>query len=175
MKEIAIGFWWILFCIFFSGYAIMFTITHLLSKNKKWGFVKTKVYPLLPQAYALITTCFWVFILYKANLGFVSKEVAHSMLAQFIIIWNLLALLFWIPFFRKKYYFSFIHSLLFFCLPLVFMGKNLFRFGILEREDIFNLLRIYAVGFAIYFAAISMLWIAKYFFLHLTFAKHHTI
>jgi len=103
----------------------MYAVLDLLSKNKKWNsFIKTKVYPLLPLTYVLITTCFWIFILYKGNFAFISKRVAHSMLAQLIIEWSFLGLLFWIPFLRKKDYLSLIHSTPFFMLPLIFCCKK---------------------------------------------------
>jgi len=173
ITEIAIGFWWIWFCIFFSGYAIVYVIAHLLVKNEKWSsFIKTKVYPLLPLTYVLIITCFWIIILYKGHPSFISKRVAHSALAQVIIGWNLLGLLFWIPFFRKKNYISFVHSSPFFILPLIFVGKNMIRYGILERDDIFNLLHVYVVGAFVYVALMSILLFARFLFLRLATPKH---
>ena len=174
MEEIAIGFWWIWFCIFFSGYAIVYAISHLLIKKEKWsGFIKTKVYPLLPLTYALVTTSFWIITLSESNPAFIAEKVAHTPLAQAIIEWNLLGLLFWIPILRKKNYISLIHASLFFILPLIFVGKNMMRFGILEREDIFNLLYIYTASTFIYSLVIIVLLLTKFLFLHLTSIRHH--
>jgi len=173
IEEISIGFWWIWFCIFFSGYPIVYAIAHLLLKNKKWSnFIKTKVYTLLPLTYVLVITCFWIIILYESNFSFISKKVAHSSLAQMIIEWNLLGLLFWIPILRKKNYICFIHSGLFFILPLIFVGNNIIRYGVLEREDIFNVLYIYTASAFIYAVVITILLLSKFLFLHLASTKH---
>jgi hypothetical protein len=86
-----------------------------------------------------------------------------------------LGLLFWIPFLRKKNYLSFIHNIPLFVLPLVFVGKSIIRYGILEKDDIFNLLRIYAVSIVIYLAAIIILWVTKYLFFHLAPLKRHPV
>jgi hypothetical protein len=174
VENIMIGFWWIWFCIFFAGYAIVYVIAQLLLKNMKWkSFIRTKVYPLLPLAYVLITTCFWIVILYKGNLGFISKRVANSLLAQSLIGWSLLGLLFWIPSFRKKNYISILHSLPFFMLPIAFIGRNISRYGILERDDILNLFRVYITGAFIYVVVIIILMLAKHVILYLTSPKHH--
>lgn len=176
MEDIVIGFWWIWFCIFFSGYAIVYGTAYFLSNKQHPNlFIKNKIYPLLPLAYALITTCFWLFILYKANLSFVSKRVAHSILAQLLIMWSFLGLLFWLPLFRKNYSLSLMHSLLFFILPLAFIAKNILRLGVFEKDDILSLLRVYLASASVYLLAIIILLIAKFAFLNLVAAKHHHV
>src|SRR5690242_8762428 len=174
MEDVVISFWWIWFCIFFSGYSIVYVIAYLLSNKKNPNvFIKNKIYPLLPLAYVLMTTCFWIFILYKANLTFVSKRLVHSMLAQALIGWSLFGFLFWLPLFRKNSAISLMHSLPFLILPLAFIAKNILRLGVFEKDDILNLLRIYTVSASIYLLPIIILLAAKFAFSNLVTTKHH--
>ena len=95
--------------------------------------------------------------------------------AKLMIFWSLSALLFWLPFFRKKGNYSLLHGMPFFILPFIGIGYNIFKLGILELDDLFNLLRMYAAGLLIYAVAIVILWIAKLIFLHPQSPKHNTI
>ena len=176
MNEIFVAFWWIYFCIFFSNYIIVYAISHLLAKNKNWNtFIIAKIYPLLPLAYAFVTTCFWTIFLYQYSFNYIWKTIMAEIPAKLIIIWSLLSLLFWLPVFRKKNYFSLLHSIPFFILPLISIGNNIFKFGLLEWDDVWNLLRIYIAGLLIYVAAIIILLVAKFLILCLASPKRHAV
>jgi hypothetical protein len=170
----AIGFWWIWFCIFFSGYALVYAIVHSLSNKKNpHSFIKSKVYPILSLAYAFVALSFWIFVLYNANLTFITTRVTHSILSQLIVGWSLLGLLFWVPFFRKNYALSFIHSTPFFMLPLTFLIKNVYNYGILEASDVMNMGRLYLASILIYTAVIALFLMTQFIFLGLTSLRHH--
>ena len=176
MNEIFIAFWWIYFCIFFSNYVIVYAISHLLAKNKNWNtFIKTKIYPLLPLAYAFVTTCFWTILLYQYSFNYIWKTIMAEIPAKLIIVWSLLGLLFWLPLFRKKNYFCLLHSIPFFILPIIIIANNIFKFGLLEWDDVLNLLRIYIAGLLIYVGAIIILLVAKFLILRLASPKRHAV
>ena len=176
MNEFFIARWWLYFCIFFSNYVIVYVVSYLFAKNKNWNsFIKLKIYPLLPLAYALVATCFWIISSYRYGFDYISKTIMAGIAAKLIITWSLSALVFWLPVFRKKIYFSLLHSIPFFILPFVGVAYNIFRLGILELSDVLNILRMCAAGLLIYAVAIIILQIAKRLFLRTHSPKHNTI
>jgi len=173
MNEIFITFWWIYFCIFFSNYILVYAISHLLAKKKNWNtFVHIKVYSLLPLAYAFVATCFWVVTFYHYSSDYLVNTIMASISAKLIIGWSLLGLLFWLPFFRKNNHFCLLHSIPLFLLPFIVMATNIFKSGIIEWNDIFNLLRIYLAGLLIYALAIAILSVVRFLILRFVFPKH---
>jgi len=165
-----------IFAYFFSNYIIVYAISHLLAKNKNWNtFIKAKIYPLFPLAYAFVTTCFWTIFLYQYSFNYIWKTIMAEIPAKLIIIWSLLSLLFWLPVFRKKNYFSLLHSIPFFILPFIIIANNILKFGLLEWDDVWNLLRIYIAGLLIYVAAIIILLVAKFLILCLASPKRHAV
>ena len=176
MSEFFIAFWWINFCIFFSNYVLVYAISHLVAKNKKWNaFIHTKVYSLLPLAYAFVATCFWAVTFYHYSPGYIVNTIMASLPAKLIVGWSLIGLLFWLPFFRKNNHFCLLHSIPLFLLPFMVFAINIFKYGIIEWNDIFNLLRIYLAGLLIYAIAIATLSVVRFFILHFIFSKHHTL
>ena len=174
MNEIFVAFWWIYFCIFFSNYVLVYAISHLFAKKKNWNiFIHTKVYSLLPLAYAFVATCFWVVTFYHYSSGYIINTIMTSIPAKLIIAWSFLGLLFWMPFFRKNNHFCLLHSIPLFLLPFIVMAINIFKYGIIEWSDIFNLFRVYAGGLLIYAIAIAILSIVRFLILRFVFPKHH--
>ena len=175
MNEIFIVFWWIYFCIFFSNYVLVYAISHLLAKNKNWNtFIRRKVYSLLPLAYALVTTCFWVVTIYHYSSDYLINTIMASIPAKLIVAWSLFGLLFWIPSFRKNNNYCLLHNIPLFLIPFILFAINIFKYGIVEWSDIFNLLRIYMAGLLIYAVAIATLSVVRFLILHFIFPKHHT-
>jgi len=172
MIEIFIAIWWINFCVFFSNYVLVYSISHLLAKNKKWNvFIHTNIYSLLPLAYAFLATCFWAITFYYYRSDYVVNTIMASIPAKLIVAWSLLGLLFWLPFFRRNDHFCLIHSLPLFLLPLIVMTTNIFKYGIIEWSDIFNLFRIYAGGLLIYAIAIAIVTVVRFLILRFVFPK----
>lgn len=173
MDEIFIVFWWIYFCIFFSNYVLVYAISHLLAKKKNWKtFVHTKVYPLLPLAYALIATYFWVTSFYYYRPDYILNTIMSSTAAKVLIAWSFLGLLFWLPFLRKNNTFCLVHSIPLFLLPLAGIVSNIFKYGIVERNDALNVLRIYTAGLLVYAIALAILSLTRFLILRFVFPKH---
>ena len=156
-------FWWIYFCIFFSGYPLAFAIVHLTAKNKKLhDSITLKIYPLLPLAYAFVTTCFWILMLCTGKMQFILEKIASATPSILVIFWSLTAFLFWLPRFRKNHNLSLIHSLPLFMLPPLNMLIKASRHSIVAHDYIINLLRIYTAGLIVYIIAIMFLLLIKW-------------
>ena len=176
MNDIFVTLWWLYFCTFFSNYLIVYAIVVLIAKNKNWNsFIRLKIYPLLPLAYALVSTCFWIMCSYRYGFNYISKTIMSGLAAQLLVAWSISGMAFWIPVFRKRNCYSVFHSLPFFILPLVSIGSNIYRTGVLETTDMLNLLRICVAGLFIYAAALIILIGVKYLRVALHAPKHHAI
>ena len=98
---------------FFSGYLLVYAIIYLVASNRfVSNFVKIKVLPNLPLAYALVGTLY-------CGLQFKNGYSDYLMAGiqfPYLKTWGLLSILFWIPFLHKKAIVSLLHSLVFFFL-----------------------------------------------------------
>jgi hypothetical protein len=167
-------FWWIYFFIFFSGYPLIYVLLYVIAKNKRaQHMVKEIIFPILPIAYALVSTCFWLLMLYTGKMNFVIERIASVTPSALIIIYSFSALLFWWPRFRTKTYWSFLHSLLPFMLPVFNMASRLSRHKAIPEDYIADLLRIYAAAVIIYIAAIIFLLAVKWLLMKMLVLKHH--
>ena len=156
-------FWWIYFFIFFSGYPLLYLLFYLISKNRNiHNEIAEKFFPLLPVAYAFVSTLFWILMLCTGRMNFVVEKIASVASSSFIIAYSFTALLFWLPYFRRKTYASFLHSLLLFLLPFLNMLLKTYRHKIIPHDYLLNLFRIYGAGFIIYVIAIAFLYLAKW-------------
>ena len=102
---------------FFSGYPLVYAIAVFLAGNErlKKGFI-SHIAPLLPYAYALVGTLFLGFELKKLYPVYSFEHIKQTVQHPYLVIWGLLAILFWVPALSKKIYLSLIHSLVFFFL-----------------------------------------------------------
>lgn len=167
-------FWWIYFFIFFSGYPMLYFLFYLMSKNKNWHTAITeRIFPLLPIAYAFVSTFFWILMLWTGRISFVVEKIASVASSSFIIAYSFSALLFWLPYFRKKTYLSLLHSLPFFLLPFLNMLLKTYRHKVIPHDYIFNLWRIYSAGLIIYVIAITVIYIVNWLLLKTIFVKQH--
>jgi hypothetical protein len=111
---------------FFAGYPLIYTIILFLAGDESTRTViKKKLVAILPVGYALVATLYAG--LQLKNLWPDNSWSAIPLLIQnsFLKIWGLLAILFWLPLFRKKPVFSLLHSLVFF----FFLLKDLLQYG----------------------------------------------
>jgi hypothetical protein len=111
---------------FFAGYPLIYTIILFLAGDQSTRTViKKKLVAILPVGYALVATLYAG--LQLKNLWPDNSWSAIPLLIQnsFLKIWGLLAILFWLPLFRKKPVFSLLHSLVFF----FFLVKDLLQHG----------------------------------------------
>ncbi|MEP6683706.1 MAG: hypothetical protein ABJA35_10615 [Parafilimonas sp.] len=166
-------FWWIYFGIFFSGFPLVFTFFFLLAKNKKLHHpVAEKIYPLLPVAYAFVSTCFWILMLFTGRVNFVIEKIAPSPILLIVILWSLSSLLFWLATFRKNIRLSFLHSIPLFLLPFLNMILRRYRNKIVDHDYIISLVKIYTAGIIVYIISIVFLLLVKWLFTHIFSRKH---
>jgi len=107
---------------FFSGYPLIYFIILSFVGNKSKTAIKDNLIRCLPLGYALTGALYW---------GLQSKNLYPDYsLAQIqfpiLKIWGLLAILFWLPVFRKKVIISLLHSLVFLYLILKTIFFQLF-------------------------------------------------
>jgi len=125
---------------FFSGYPLIYAVVRFMAQQyKQPSFFGKMIFKLLPFAYALTGTLFLGFVLKNMSPDFNLKYLTD----QYLRIWGLLAVVFWIPFFHKKTSYSFLHSLLFFFLLVrdIFISITFFRAN--ERDIVQNDMKIY--------------------------------
>ena len=124
--------------------------------------IAEKIFSMLPLAYAFVSTCFWLLMLYTGKMNFVIQRIASVMPSTLVILYSFSALLFWLPVLRRKTYWSFLHSLLLFLLPFCNILVKMYRHKIIPHDYIISLLRIYTAGFIIYVVAITFLLLSKW-------------
>jgi len=97
---------------FFSGYCLLYAIIIVFAEsNAPRNNFKNRIILVLPLSYALVAT---LFLGLQVRNFYSSLNTGVAIHHPFLMIWALLAILFWIPAFRKKEWFSLLHSLLFF-------------------------------------------------------------
>lgn len=155
--------WWIYFCIFFSGYPLVYILFYFIAKRKSMHqTVAEKIFLMLPLAYALIATCFWLLMIFAGRMDFVVQRISSAAPSTLVILYSLSSLLFFLPAFRRKTFRCFLHSLPLFVLPFYYIFSRGNRAELIDYEDILNLIRIYAAGLIIYIIAIIILLAVKW-------------
>jgi hypothetical protein len=151
MQDLFSFFWWIYFCVFFSGYPFIYILFYFIGKRRSMHHaVEEKILPILPLAYALVAICFWLLVITTGRMNFVIQRISSAAPSALVILYSLTSLLFFLLAFRRKIWWSLLHSLPLFVLPFYYIFSRGTRSQITDREDILNLIRIYAAGFMIY-------------------------
>lgn len=125
---------WVELQAFFSGYLLVYAIAWLLADKKP--FSQLKIMSSLPLAYALVATLYWALQLKNWYPDYNLTHIFSTFQNPFLKIWGLLAILFWIPLFRRKAFFTVLHSLIFFSLLLIDLYKN--SFGLNSDPSLHN-------------------------------------
>jgi hypothetical protein len=142
---------------FFSGYALVYTVTHFFSGNPalKRQFIG-RIVSLLPFSYALTGTLFLGFQLRKLYPDYSLEHIRLTIQQPFLLIWGLLSITFWIPAFNRRGVLSLIHSCLFF----YFLVSDLFIQLITPSADnniIKNDMKVYAASVVLNLGALGFL------------------
>jgi hypothetical protein len=148
---------------FFSGYSSLYAIILVFEGNKESGNnFKKRVVPALPLAYALVGTLYLGLQLKNFYLSYSSGNIIQAFHHPFLMIWGLLAILFWIPLFRKKESLSLFHSLVFFFILVKDISLQIF--SPVDGNILKNDMRIYTVSFLLNLASFILM-VLMYFFL----------
>ena len=169
-------FWWIYFCIFFSGYPLIYILLYFIHKKKSmYHSGAEKIFSMLPLVYAFVATCFWILMIYTGRMNFVIERIASAAPSAIVILYSFSALLFWLPALRRKAYGSFLHSLPLFMLPFFNMLNRVSRHKIVDHDYIVTLFRIYTAGFITYIIAIIFLMAVKWLLSKTFLLKHYKV
>lgn len=98
---------------FFAGYPLLYTLILVFAANKQIRDIfKNRLVSILPLSYALVGTLYLGLQIKNLYLS----QTINNINNPFLMGWALLAILFWLPSFRKKEWWSLLHSLAFFFL-----------------------------------------------------------
>lgn len=126
----------------------------------------------LPLSYALVSTLYLGLQLKNLYLSYSSGNIIPPIHHPYLMIWGLLAILFWIPAISKKTIFSLLHSLLFFFLLI----KDLFlqMTGLSERYVIGNDMKMYTISILLNTGALIVVFAISYGLHHLRICRKTT-
>lgn len=148
---------------FFSGYCLLYVTISVIAGNKdsKNNF-KSNLLSVLPLSYALLSTLYLGLQLKNIYLSYSFGNVRIAIHHPYLMTWALFAILFWIPFFRKKEGLSLLHSLVFFFI----LVKDIFtQTGSSKDLDVLkNDMRIYTGSFLLNLAIFILMLLVYYFF-----------
>lgn len=107
---------------FFSGYPLIYAVMHFIAGNEK---IKDNFWrrsaSLLPFSYALLGTLYLGLQLKNLHPGYSIENIKNTVQQPGLMIWGLLAIIFWLPALARKTVLSLLHSLIFF----FFLAKDL--------------------------------------------------
>src|SRR5688500_19475798 len=105
---------------FFSGFPIIYYLIIVIAGPvEKRNPFRQRMVSFLPLAYALAGTLYLGYLLKTWYPDYSITHIQSVVQKPFLVIWGLLSLLFWIPFFRIKTIYSLLHSLVFFALVAI--------------------------------------------------------
>ena len=100
---------------FFSGFPLIYALVFFIAGNQpskaKW---KGKVFFLLPYSYGLVGVLYLGLQLKNLYPEYSMENTKQLIQQSYLIVWGILAILFWIPIFARKPVLSLVHSLVFF-------------------------------------------------------------
>ena len=147
---------WIELETFFSGYLLVYAIIYLVASSRPvTGFVKIKLLPNLPLAYAFVGTLYLGLQLKNAYPDYTIEHLIAGVQLPYLRIWGLISVLFWIPLLRKKAAFTLLHSSVFFFLLMKSLYLQLFASS--PGNDMAgNNMKIYSVSILLNLAALIL-------------------
>jgi len=149
---------------FFSGFPLIYSlVVYIAGTLPEKNNFKTRMVSILPYAYALIGTLYVGDLLRNMYPDYSFKNITLLIQQQWLIIWGLLSLLFWIPAISKRKVLSLIHSLVF----LFFLGKDLFQqfFAASANNDIVkNDMKIYGNSLLLNLVAFAFIVLLSFLF-----------
>ena len=131
---------------FFSGYPLIYILVFFISGNPpSKSRLKGKLFSFLPYAYALVGTLYLGLQLKNLYPVYSMQNIKQVLQPAFLIVWGLLAILFWIPVLAKKPVLSLLHSLVFF----YFLVRDIFfqlQAHAIDENIVRNDMKLYTVS-----------------------------
>ncbi len=149
---------------FFLGYSFLYSIVVVFAgKKESENNFKNRVVTVLPLSYALVATLYLGLQLKNLYLSYSSGNTIMAIHHPYLMVWAVLAILFWIPLFRKKEVLSLLHNLVFF---FILIKDILMQISSSVDENILkNDMRLYTVSFLLNLAAFIIMALLYFFFL----------
>ena len=148
---------------FFSGYSLLYAIILVFAGNKESGNnFKNQLVPALPLSYALVGTLYLGLQLKNFYLSYSSGNIIQAIHHPYLMMWGLLSIIFWIPLFREKEFFSLLHSLAFFFILVKDIILQIF--SSVDENILKNDMRIYTVSFLLNLASFILIVLLYFFF-----------
>jgi len=149
---------------FFSGYTLLYAIILVFEGNKQSGNnFKNRIVSVLPLSYALVSTLYPGLQLKNLYLSYSSGNIRLAIHHPYLMIWGLIAILFWIPLFRRNVRLTLLHSLVFF---FILVKDIVLQIGSSADENILkNDMRIYTFSFLLNLAVFILIALLYFFFL----------
>ncbi|MEO8173166.1 MAG: hypothetical protein ABI581_08790 [Sediminibacterium sp.] len=112
---------------FFAGYPLIFAIVRFLAVEPRMGSFELirKLSILLPYAYALTATLYLGMVLNNMYPHYSLLAFREQFSTNYLKLWGVVAIFFWIPALGKKSFLSVLHSLVFFFLLLADMFRHI--------------------------------------------------
>ena len=157
---------WVELETFFSGFLLVYAIIYLLSAKQPAGFIKVRILPLLPLAYALIATLYWGLQFKNWYPDYNINHIISGTYYPYLKLWALLAIFFWLPILYRKKILAAIHSSIFFFLMMKDFGVQVLSKNA-DSSSRNNDLKIYTVSIIMHIAALAVVLLAYLLILRL--------
>lgn len=148
---------------FFAGYPLVYAVIFYLSDQKnKPGIFFSKLYSILPYAYAIAGLLYMGLQLKNIYPDYSIENIQQTIQHPFLAIWAVLSIAFLIPALAKKTYSSLVHSLVFFILFVTEIANG----SVIRSTDenvLHNAMNIYTASLLFYVIASFFLFIISAF------------
>ena len=159
---------------FFSGYLLVYAIIYLIASTRPaTNFVKSKLLPKLPLAYAFVGTLYWGLQLKNGYPHYHINDLIAGIQFPYLKIWGLLSIFFWMPVLHKRAFFSLLHSLVFFFLLMKSFYLQLF-IPSAGNDLARNNMKIYSVSILLNLVALILVTLISLLITHFKRQKRST-
>jgi hypothetical protein len=161
---------WVELETFFSGFLLVYAIIYLLSAKQPADFIKIKMLPLLPLAYALIATLYWGLQFKNWYPDYNINHIISGTYYPYLKLWALLAIFFWLPILNRKNFPAVVHSGIFFFLMMKDIGVQVLGKNA-DSSSRNNDLKIYTASIIMHIAALAVIFLVYLLILRLKKGK----
>lgn len=153
MDDLAEFIAWIELETFFSGFLLVYAVVYLISS--KQAFVRNKILPKLPLAYALTGTLYFALQLKNWYPNYRIDRIMAETQLPYLKLFALLSVFCWLPALRKKAIYCLLHNMVFFF--LLMSTSYLQIFISFSSEFAANNIKIYFVSILLNLALVIMI------------------